>query len=94
LAKFGDIFKPNDRFDVQHAKNEKESLKLKLILFNLFYFVGSSSRRRSGRLKRARAKARRIRQPPENVRVAAACISFVKPRPGKFLNYFKFIFLF
>lgn len=32
--------------------------------------------------KRALAKAKRIRQPPENVLVAAFCIADVKPNPS------------
>jgi len=46
-------------------------------------FVGSSSKRRSGFLNKALAKANLIRQPPEKVLVAAACIEGVKPSPAK-----------
>lgn len=43
--------------------------------------VGSSSRSKSGRENKARAKASRIRHPPEKVLVALACISLLKPKP-------------
>ena len=44
---------------------------------------GSSRRRRSGSQKRARANARRIRQPPEKVLVANCCRSEENPRPAR-----------
>lgn len=43
--------------------------------------VGSSSSSKSGRENNARANAKRILQPPENVLVALACISLLKPKP-------------
>lgn len=48
--------------------------------------VGSSNRSRSGFEKSARANANLILHPPENVLVARACISFVKPRPIKIID--------
>lgn len=44
---------------------------------------GSSNRSRSGSQKRARARAKRIRQPPEKVFVANCCRSFENPRPAR-----------
>lgn len=46
-------------------------------------FVGSSRSSKSGRENSARAKAKRIRHPPENVLVARACMSLLKPKPFK-----------
>ena len=46
---------------------------------------GSSRRRRSGSQKSARARARRIRQPPEKVLVAKCCRSSEKPSPARIL---------
>lgn len=46
-------------------------------------FVGSSSSNKSGLQNNALAKAKRIRQPPENVRVARCCASDEKPKPAK-----------
>lgn len=46
-------------------------------------FVGSSSNSKSGRQKRARAKASLILQPPEKLLVGCFCISVVKPRPSR-----------
>lgn len=45
--------------------------------------VGSSRSNRSGRENNARANAKRIRHPPENVLVALACILLLKPKPFK-----------
>lgn len=48
--------------------------------------VGSSRSSKSGREKRALAKANLILQPPENVRVAFCCISLVKPKPFRIME--------
>ena len=45
-------------------------------------FVGSSSSRRSGWVKRALARASLILQPPLNSLVAMPCIRVEKPRPA------------
>lgn len=46
-----------------------------------YHTVGSSSSNRSGSINSARARAIRIRHPPEKVFVAFRCISEVKLRP-------------
>mmetsp|Transcript_174475 Transcript_174475/g.424470 ORF Transcript_174475/g.424470 Transcript_174475/m.424470 type:complete len:88 (+) Transcript_174475:1183-1446(+) len=45
------------------------------------WFVGSSSSSSDGCRNRARARAIRIRQPPEKSRVFLFCIATSKPRP-------------
>jgi len=54
------------------------SFKVSIILT-----VGSSSSNRSGSINNARARAIRIRHPPEKVFVALCCISGEKLRPWK-----------
>jgi hypothetical protein len=46
-------------------------------------FEGSSRSSRSGSQNRARARASRILQPPENVLVGNCCLSDEKPRPAR-----------